>query len=215
MSDKTKKETKEVKVYDTFAEEVWDVLSRIDVSTHVGYLEATAKRPAIDYLPWHRAWMLLKRKFPASTFAYERDIVHPDGTVEVGVWVSIRKTQNEAQESYSRLAVMDNWMNPVSNPSARAINDSRQRVLVKALAFAGLGLNLWGHDSMPVGKLEDPITDSEYTLLKTLIEKSDTNEESFLKWCECETLIDLPSERFQSAKGLLEAKIKRQQRAKK
>ena len=119
--------------------------------------------------------------------------------------------ENE-QECYSRLAVMDNWMSPIANPTAREVNDSRQRVLVKALAFAGLGLNIWGHDTIPVGKLEDPITDDQLENLQALIEETDTKEKSFLVWCECETLAELPYERYASASGLLQAKLDRQKK---
>jgi len=215
-AEKIVSEETEAKGYESFAEEVWDVLSRIDVTTHAATLEATSKRPAIDYVPWHKAWMLCKREFPASIYRHYNDMRHPDETVEVEVEVIIRKDGNgEIQATSARLAVMDNWMNPVTNPTARQVNDSRQRVLVKALAFAGLGLNLWGHDSLPVGTLSDPIDDEQLETLKALIEKTDTNEESFLKWCECDSFSELPIERFSSAKGLLEAKLLRQQRAKK
>lgn len=214
----------EAKEYTSFSEEVWEVLSRIDVAPHTAYLEKTSKRPEISYLPWHKAWMLCKRRFPASTFEYEEDTRHPDGTVEVGVVVLISKDSTpdllgskyaDEQECYSRLAVMDNWMNPIPNPTARQVNDSRQRVLVKALAFAGLGLNLWGHESIPVGTLDDPIDDEQLGVLMKLIASTETNEESFLSWCECEKLTDLPVERYASARGLLEAKLQRMQRDKK
>ena len=202
--------------YASFAEEVWDVLSRINVTEHCETLEATAKRPAIDYVPWHKAWLLCKREFPASTYYHNDDIRHPDETVEVEVNVMIKRSDGgDWQATSARLAVMDNWMNPIPNPTARQVNDSRQRVLVKALAFAGLGLNLWGHDTMPVGKLEDPISESQVENLKDLIEKTETNEAKFLVWCETESLDELPVERYSSARGLLEEKLKRQAREKK
>jgi hypothetical protein len=214
MTKKQDEDKKEVPV-ESFAHQVWQTLSRIDVSTHVAFLEKTAKRPAIDYLPWHKAWMLCKREFPASTFAYEDDVRHPDGTVEVGVRIDIMSGENDSQETYARLAVMDNWMNPIANPTARQVNDSRQRVLVKALAFAGLGLNLWGHDSIPVGELADPIDADQIELIESLIEKSGTDRKMFLKWCDCDSVMEMQTERFASAKGLLEAKIKRMQQEKK
>ena len=144
MSKVEKIVKEEVKEVDSFAHEVWDTLTRIDMADHIDWIEATAKRPEISYLPWHTAWSLLKRKFPASTYNHQPDIRHPDNTVEVEVelWV-YGKTEDECQMSSARLSVMDSWMNPISNPTARQVNDSRQRVLVKALAFAGLGLTLW------------------------------------------------------------------------
>ena len=45
-----------------FAQKVWDTLSQIDISDHTDILEATEKRRALRYLPWHKAWMLLRRE---------------------------------------------------------------------------------------------------------------------------------------------------------
>jgi hypothetical protein len=198
----------DTKEYASFSEEVWDTLSRIDVSKHVDVIEKTSKRPEIQYIAWHTAWALLKRKFPASTYQHLGDIRHPDETVEVEILVHISNGVN-TQITNARLSVMDQWMNPISNPTARQVNDSRQRVLVKALAFAGLGLNLWGDETLPVGVMEDPIDEEQLATLVDLIERTETDEEKFLKWCEVDALPDLPLERFRSARGLLEAKMRR------
>jgi hypothetical protein len=209
MSDK--------KEYASFAEEVWDTLSRIDVSDHIDYIAATGKRPEISYIAWHTAWALLKRKFPASTYSHGDDLWHPDGTVEVQVEVTIRKGDGQEFTDYqmtgARLSVMDNWMNPIANPSARQINDSRQRVLVKALAFAGLGLTLWSGDSTPIGELDDCIDDEQLELITQLVESSDTNLETFLKWADkIDDLSEMTKERFPKARTLLEQKIRRKQK---
>jgi len=201
------------KTFDSFAEEVWETLSRIDCETHMDYIEATAKRPQIGYVAWHKAWMLVKRNFPASTYSHKPDLWHPDTTVEVEVDVMItgpNVTAGGHVYTNARLAVMDMWFNPIANPTARQINDARQRALVKALAFAGLGLNMWGDDNVPVGKLDDPISYQQLEVLTDLIAKTETNDATFLNWCDCESLDQLPVERFASALGLLEAKLRRQ-----
>jgi hypothetical protein len=208
------------KEYDSFADEVWDTLSRIDVSDHIDVIEATAKRPEISYVAWHTAWALLKRKFPASVYHHFDDIRHPDETVEVEIEVLIRRTNahevDSIQRTNARLSVMDQWMNAIPNPTARQVNDSRQRVLVKALAFAGLGLNLWGDEVLPVGVMEDAIGDDELALITDLIKKSDTNEESFCKWADgIESVAEMTNERYPKAKALLQAKIIRKQKEKK
>lgn len=208
----------EDKSYDSFSEEVWDVLSRIDVSDHTDYIEKTGKRPEISYIAWHTAWSLLKRKFPASTIKYYPDMRHPDATVEVGIEVEIRRDSGHAdvQTTSASLSVMDSWMNAIENPTARQVNDSRQRVLVKALAFAGLGLTLWSGDSVPIGTLDDVIDDEQLTLITDLIEKSETNEESFRKWADhIDDLSEMTVERFPKARALLEQKIIRKQKAEK
>jgi hypothetical protein len=194
----------------SFEESVWDELSRTDVTDHVDHLPKTGKRPAIPYLSWHKAWMLVCRKFPATQFEFGDTETQDDGTCEVEVRVSIQSTRGgDARFVLAKLAVMDNWFNAVANPDARAINDSRQRCLVKALAFAGLGLNLWDGSIVPVGKLDDPISIEQHSELTALIESTDTNVEKFLDWCEVDELTDLPFERFGSALGLLQAKARR------
>jgi hypothetical protein len=210
MSDK--------KTYDSFSEEVWDTLSRIDVSDHIGILsgknkDGEQKRPDIEYVPWHRAWTLLKRHFPASTYLHGRDLHHEDGTVEVFVEVAISRDGGEVQLTSAQNSVMDGFMRAMKNPNARDVNDARQRCLVKALAFAGLGLNLWGDDMTPVGTLDDPLTDEQMDTITDLIEKTDTDDASFLKWCGCEAIADMSQERYPSARSLLESKLRRKQKA--
>ena len=216
MNDKTYAEQAmdRTEKHASFANEVWEKLSRLDVSEHTDVIEATAKRPEIAYLSWSRAWTLLKRNFPASTYSHRQDLHHVDTTVEVEVDVVIACGDTpETMFTNARLAVMDMWFNPIPNPTARQINDARQRALVKALAFAGLGLNLWSDSAIPVGKLDDPIYGTQVVILDELIEKSGTDIEQFLDWCEVENLEDLPSERYTSALRLLEAKIRRMSEA--
>ena len=187
---------------------VWDTLSKLDVQDHVEMLPATKKRPAIGYVAWHRAWALLKRNFPASTYEHKDLIIHNGGTCEVEVYVYIRDTFNrEPQFTSARLPVMDHYFNPILDPNSGEINKARQRCLVKALAFAGLGLNLWSESPLPIGKLDDPISAKQLKTLEDLIVKTKTEREFFIEWCECE-LDELPKERYASAFGLLSAKLK-------
>jgi hypothetical protein len=196
----------------SFQKEVWDTLSHIDVSDHVESYSVKKGAVTVSYLAWHRAWALLKEHFPASTYNHGKDIYHPDGTVEVEVEVGIRNDfadDVDCLTTNARLAVMDNYWNAIANPTARQINDNRQRALVKALAFAGLGLNLWGDSSIPVGELNEPIDIEAVALLSGLIEKSGTDEAQFLKWAGVDALADLPKSRLTSARKLLETKVRR------
>jgi hypothetical protein len=201
----------------SFATEVWDKLSRIDVTEHVDTIEATAKRPAVNYLSWSVAWMLLKRNFPGSTYSHAADRIYEDGTQEVEVEVVISDGYNRAgdtsnaQYTMARLSVMDYYYAPISKPTARQINDSRQRCLVKALAFAGLGLNLWSDSSIPVGRLDDPITPEQLEEITELVEVTGTDMDRFLNWCDVENLRDLPYERHESAHRLLLSRKARQE----
>jgi len=193
-----------------FPAEVWDVLSRIDVTDHIDTISATAKRPEISYLSWSVAWMLLKRKFPGSTYAHRPDLIHADNSVEVEVDVVIQGNGAESQFTNARLAVMDQWFNPILNPTARQTNDSRQRALVKALAFAGLGLNLWGDSMIPVGTLDDPIDLDQIEMIEGLLKSTESNVDLFLRWAHVESVEDIPVERYPSALRLLESKARKQ-----
>lgn len=198
---------------DSFDKKVWDTLSRIDTTDHVDQIKATGKRPAVTYLSWSKAWLLVKREFPGTTYHHSPEVRHPDGTVEVDVRVLIEENGLESYTS-ARLAVMDQYFNAIPNPTARQVNDSRQRALVKALAFAGLALNLWGDSSIPVGKLEDPIDLNQVEILKGLIKSTKTDEAKFLIWADVEKVEELPVERYPGAVAMLEAKALRMKREK-
>ena len=202
------------KEYATFAERVWDVLSNTDVSTHVEVLsgknkQGQQKRPDVNYLSWHKAWMFLKREFPASVYTHMPDMIHKADSVEVEVEVLIiGDTEGEVQTTSARLAVMDGYFNAILCPDSTQINKSRQRCLVKALAFAGLGLNLWSESPLPVGSFSDPINAKQVAILEQLIEKTKVNQDTFLEWLGVETLVDIPKELYPKAKLQLEAKLK-------
>jgi hypothetical protein len=154
----------------TLAASVWNTLSRIDVAPFVEHIQIGSGKN-LSYVPWHRAWLLVKRVFPAATYCHGEDIHHPD---------------------------------------ARDINDNRQRCLVKALAFAGLGLSLWDAGStIPVGTLGDPISSGQRGVLMKLISASEADLDAFLRWAGVEEVSDLPNEKFEAAKALLTAKLNR------
>jgi len=187
-----------------FSQEVWDTLSNIDVAPHVESI-SIGQSKSLSYVPWHKAWLLLKRHYPASTYRHGEDVVFADGTMEVEVHVTITKGGGDPEESVftcARLAVMDNRFNAISNPNARDINDNRQRALVKALAFAGLGLSLWDAGStVPVGQWSKPITDLQLQQLKKLL--ADHDEVKFMKWAGIDKLDDLSQEKYSQAYKML------------
>jgi hypothetical protein len=197
----------------SFAKEVWDTLSRIDVSPHVEHMAFGGTGKGMSYVPWHKAWMLLKRHYPTSTYRHLPDTIHSDGTMEVEVEVSILSDDPQVLETCykastnARLAVMDNKFKAIPNPNARDINDNRQRCLVKALAFMGLGLSLWDAGStVPVGTLSDPVNAKQLGKITRLIADSDSDTELFLKWAGVDKLDQLPVEKFDQAVSMLTAK---------
>ena len=198
-----------LETFSSHAEEVWEKLSKIDVTDHVEELPKSGNRPPIQYLPWHKAWLLLKRNFPASVYHHNPDLYHLTESVEVEVIVEIwNNDQTEKVESSARLAVMDHRFLAVLSPNSRDINDSRQRCLVKALAFAGLGLNLWGSSAIPVGKLDDPINAKQVTKIKELLAKTESDLDLFLEWLGIEQVEYIPRESYAKAKAMLETRLK-------
>jgi hypothetical protein len=195
----------------TFAKTVWDELSRLDVSDHIDVIESTGKRPEISYLSWSKAWTLLKAKFPGSTYAHRPDLWHPDDTVEVEVDVVISDGSSNTMFTNARLGVMDFYFGPIKNPSARDINDARQRALVKALAFAGLGLNLWQDSSIPVGRIEDLVSPEQVTEISDLIEKAEPDLDRFFAWLGCDNVETIPYRKFNQCVAELKRKIARKE----
>jgi len=102
---------------------------------------------------------------------------------------------------------MDNKFAAIVDPDARQINDSRQRALVKALAFAGLGLNLWSDSDVPVGFQGKTITPEQVGEIDQLLAQSKANREKFLDWAGVTTLEDMPMEKYPLAISTLKRKL--------
>lgn len=145
---------------------VFETLSNIDVSRHVETIKMN-KGPALKYVSWAWAWAIVKRAYPdAKRTIEEYPEYRPDkdgrwyatgqkldyritpAGCEVKVTVTI-----EGEEYTERLYVMDMRNQPVQNPNIAQINKTQQRCLVKALAMAGLGLNLYAGEDLPMGDL--------------------------------------------------------------
>lgn len=148
---------------------VFETLSKIDVSKHVETINMH-RGPALKYVSWAWAWSMVKKAYPNATreineypeFAFDRNTgrwyatgqkldyrITPAGC-EVSVTVHIEN------ESYTeRLYVMDMRNQPVQNPNIAQINKTQQRCLVKALAMAGLGLNIYAGEDLPMGDIDD------------------------------------------------------------
>lgn len=144
---------------------VFETLSKIDVSGHVETINMR-KGPALKYVSWAWAWNMVKSVYPAATRTIEE---YPEYQFdkETGRWYAtgqmldyritpagceVKVTVDIEGEKYSeRLYVMDMRNQPVMNPNISQINKTQQRCLVKALAMAGLGLNLYAGEDLPMG----------------------------------------------------------------
>ena len=148
---------------------VFETLSKIDVSNHVETIRMR-KGPALKYVSWAWAWAMVKSKFPDAQRKIEE---YPEYRYDknTGKWYAtgqmldyrvtpagceVKVTVTIAGEEYSeRLYVMDMRNQPVHDPDISQINKTQQRCLVKALAMAGLGLNLYAGEDLPMGDIAE------------------------------------------------------------
>lgn len=148
---------------------VFETLSKIDVSNHVQVIKMR-KGPALKYVSWAWAWNIVKSKYPDATREIEEYPEYQYDQKE-GKWYAtgqmldyritpagceVKVTVTIQGEKYSeRLYVMDMRNQPVHNPDISQINKTQQRCLVKALAMAGLGLNLYAGEDLPMGDISE------------------------------------------------------------
>ena len=149
----------------TTKKSVFETLSSIDVSDHVDVIKMR-KGPALKYVSWAWAWNIVKSIYPSANRKIE-EFPEYQFDKETGKWYAtgqmldyritpagceVRVTVTIEGEEYSeRLYVMDMRNQPVQNPNISQINKTQQRCLVKALAMAGLGLNLYAGEDLPMG----------------------------------------------------------------
>lgn len=138
---------------------IFETLSKIDVSKYVD--KKDGKKP-LAYLSWASAWGLVKEHYPQANYKiaeFPEFIKTQNGWVPTGRNVDYRQTdagyeveatvEIEGEQYSSKLFVMDNRYNAIRvNVSYFDINKTQQRALVKALAFAGLGLNIYAGEDL-------------------------------------------------------------------
>lgn len=135
---------------------VYEVLSNINVKPKL------EKKGQVDYLSWANAWGMVKQAYPDANYKiteFPEFIQTKNGWEPTGRDVDYRQTSAGVEvetvvtingESYSsKLFVMDYRNKPVLNPNYFDINKTQQRALVKALAIAGLGLNVYAGEDLP------------------------------------------------------------------
>ena len=128
---------------------VWSTLSKFDVSAEV------KQKGKFDYLSWAWAWAYVKEKYPTATF--EKHIFRDNqdnplpfmrdtkGHTYVAVTVTIENISH-TEIHY----VMDHKNASVTHPDGAQVNKALQRCLVKAIAFHGLGLNVYAGEDLPL-----------------------------------------------------------------
>ena len=214
MNDENKQpesEVPETEVLPSFPKQVWDKLSRVDVSDHIETAEIKKDGRVVytyQYLGWSWAWAQLMSFYPESVLRILPEDVLENGTVMVNIEIEIRQGTDLIKRQMW-LPVMNQKNDSIQNPTTRQLSDSRMRALVKCLAMGyGLGLDLWAGGDMPVGMIDDLISPEKLELLAGLYARlTDDGKKGFLAWLDVEKLADIPEGRYQSARTQLERKI--------
>lgn len=139
-------------------ETVYATLSKIDVKPYI------KKKMGLDYLSWATAWGLVKAHYPDAKkefTEYPEFIPTKGGWTPTGRDVPYRLTpfgcEVEAtvtingEKTSQNLYVMNNKGEAVkaNGLDMKLINKAQQRCLVKALATAGLGLDIYAGEDLP------------------------------------------------------------------
>lgn len=182
---------------------VYATLAKVDVKP---LLE---KKGKLNYLSWAKAWGLVKSLYPDATYQikeFPEYIRTNEGWLATGRQLDYRQTPAgtevevtvtiEQQNYSSKLYVMDYRNKVISNPTYFEINKTQMRCLVKALAFAGLGLDVYAGEDLPESPQQKQDTKSSNKQKpKKMTEdelynyKADYNGKSkflYVIWTECE-----------------------------
>ena len=146
---------------------VFQILNEYDITEHL------KQKNNIIYLPWSKAWMIVKSLFPNATLTINKAddgcSYHTDGKT---AWVEVSMTINDQTETES-LAVMDfrNKSIPISDITSADAEKSIKRCLVKCAALHGLGLSLWTGEELSSAarkKKENDLDDVKQEILRAV-----------------------------------------------
>tara|TARA_R100001594_G_scaffold148541_2_gene203986 strand:- start:1218 stop:1916 length:699 start_codon:yes stop_codon:yes gene_type:complete len=125
----------------------WEKLSAIDVGNHV------EKKGNLTYLSWAWAWGALKNACPDATFEKHFFDGLPyllDSQGFAYVKVSVTVEEQTITEVYP---ITDYKNAPIKNPNSFDVNTALQRCLTKAIAYHGLGHNIYAGEDLPTGEV--------------------------------------------------------------
>lgn len=182
---------------------VYATLAKVDVKP---LLE---KKGKLNYLSWAKAWGLVKSLYPDATYQikeFPEYIRTNEGWLATGRQLDYRQTPAgtevevtvtiEDHNYTSKLYVMDYRNKVIANPTYFEINKTQMRCLVKALAFAGLGLDVYAGEDLPESpQQKQDAKSSNKQKSKKMTEdelynyKADYNGKSkflYVIWTECE-----------------------------
>ena len=142
--------------------EVWETLSKVDVSPYVNKDEGRFG----NYIAWHYARAIMSHFYPQYRVIWLPSEKFEDGTMMLHCRVEIDHLSREHW-----LPVYDNKYNAIKNPNADDIQDNMQRCMVKCMAYFGLGMLVFhnGSGTPEELQLENPNETSKEQLAKALI----------------------------------------------
>lgn len=173
---------------------VYERLSKINVSKYLKDIKNTYQDKygnehsfSLKYLSWARAWGLVKAIYPDATYKireYPNWVQTADGTFQqagtldyritsVGCEVEVTVTINNVNYT-QKLYPMSAKNEPIMKPNIKDINKAQLRCLVKALATAGLGLDVYAGEDLPSNEDETDKKKNKHETKKT--PKRDVNE---------------------------------------
>ena len=150
------------------AKEIWDKLSKIDVSGKV------KKKGGLSYLSWAWAWATLMENYPQAEYEF-REFSSPDGTMQSCMFYSDGTAEVHCMVSigsvtrYMWLPVMDYRNNAVTGPNSREISDAKMRCLTKCISMHGLGSHIYQGEDIPREPEGDE--DKKFSTLKKAAKK--------------------------------------------
>jgi hypothetical protein len=197
---------------ESFPAQVWAKLSRVDVGDFIEIADVKNKEGVFmysySYLTWSWAWATLMQHYPDSEYYIDPEDWLDNGSVLVNVRITVRDSMSELTR-FMWLPVMDKKNNSIQNPTTRQISDARMRCIVKCLAILGLGLDLWAGSDIPVGTVDDPLSDDKAKFIAGLFSKLDPKSQAgFFAWLGVDSLKEITEANYQKARKQLEAKIK-------
>jgi hypothetical protein len=188
---------------DTTNKQIWDTLSKVDVSKHV------EKKGRFKYISWAWAWGILMEHYPEATFTnYSNDDGYPcffdkEGYGMVRVRVTIEGGKKCIFRHTECLPVLDNTNAPIKNPNSFEVNTALKRCLVKAMAYYGLGHYIYaGEDLPPASEVEvakSALSEmAKRKAVEAYMEHTDNKgkEASLLAWAGVESLDELTIEQI-------------------
>ena len=193
-------------------ESVFETLSKIDVSGHV------EKKMGLSYLSWAWCWQTLKTIYPDTPVPkitkYKEMLLTKNGyeltdrevpylTTPTGTMVEVTVSIKGVDYTQS-LYVMDNRNKVVVNPTIGQINKTIQRCTVKAIAMAGLGLNLYAGEDLPMGDI------SEQDKKKAEQKRKQSEQKARLQTVlgEYRELLPKVAEAYETTTGKIEEQVK-------